>query len=93
MHERRSRATAEQCSILSLTEGSGASEGHKTPQCVTYDSKRSDADSASTISTVGYIGGGVLLAGAVATFIFWPKSREKTRRRSKRDSQRRACIR
>ena len=48
------------------------------PQCRTYDAKRSDAESASTISTVGYVAGGVLLAGAVATFVLWPKSREKT---------------
>lgn len=45
-------------------------------QCATYDSKRSDSESASTISTVGYVAGGVLLAGAAAAFVFWPKSRE-----------------
>jgi hypothetical protein len=50
----------------------------ESTQCATYDTKRSDAESASTISTVGYVAGGVLLAGAVATFILWPKSREKT---------------
>lgn len=45
-------------------------------QCATYDSKRSDSESASTISTVGYVVGGVLLAGAAAAFVLWPKSRE-----------------
>jgi hypothetical protein len=48
------------------------------PACATYDSKRSDAKSAGTISTVGFVAGGALLAGAVATFLLWPRSREST---------------
>ena len=58
-------------------ESPGLCSPPETSQCATYDSKRSDAESASTISTVGYIAGGVLLAGAAAAFVFWPKSREK----------------
>ncbi len=54
--------------------------------CATYRSKRSDADSASTLSYVGYIAGGVLLAGAAVTaIVLWPRSMEraaKTRSRS-----------
>ncbi|MDF2692990.1 MAG: hypothetical protein K0S65_1373 [Labilithrix sp.] len=42
--------------------------------CTDYDSKRSDAESQATLGYVGYIAGGALLVGAVATFIFWPKS-------------------
>jgi hypothetical protein len=46
--------------------------------CASYDAKRSDATSAGTVSTVGYVAGGVLLAGAVTTFLLWPQSREAT---------------
>lgn len=46
--------------------------------CNDYDAKRSDAESQATLSYVGYIAGGALLAGAVATFVFWPKSRKST---------------
>ena len=35
--------------------------------CASYDSKRSDAESAATVSYVGYIAGGALLAGAAVT--------------------------
>jgi hypothetical protein len=42
--------------------------------CAAYDAKRDDAESQATLSYVGYVAGGVLLAGAVATFLFWPKS-------------------
>jgi len=45
--------------------------------CTQYEDKRSDAESASTISYVGYIAGGALLAGAVATYFLWPKSTER----------------
>jgi hypothetical protein len=48
------------------------------PACDNYDAKRSDSTSAATISYVGYIAGGALLVGAAATFIFWPKSKERT---------------
>lgn len=46
--------------------------------CATYEAKRDDAESAATISYVGYIAGGALLAGAVATYVLWPKSKERT---------------
>jgi hypothetical protein len=48
------------------------------PACDSYKSARDDSKSAATISYIGYIGGGVLLAGAVATFVLWPKSKERT---------------
>jgi hypothetical protein len=48
------------------------------PSCDTYSSGRSDSKSAATVSYVGYIAGGAFLVGAVATFIFWPKSKEQT---------------
>jgi hypothetical protein len=46
--------------------------------CDSYDAKRSDSKSAATVSYVGYIAGGALLAGFAATLIFWPKSKERT---------------
>lgn len=46
-----------------------------TAECNAYDDKRSDAKSQTTLSYVGYVAGGVLLAGAVATFfVLAPKS-------------------
>jgi PEGA domain len=37
-----------------------------------------DARSAATISTIGFVAGGVLLAGGVGLFLFAPKSESKT---------------
>ncbi|MBS2011772.1 MAG: hypothetical protein JST00_02565 [Deltaproteobacteria bacterium] len=64
------------------------SEGLRTPgvcsatgdpaKCAQYDARRDDASSAATISYVGYIAGGVLLAGAAVTYLVWPTSRERT---------------
>lgn len=51
--------------------------GQPTALCSQYDDKRSDAESAATISYVGYIAGGALLAGAVATYFLWPRSAER----------------
>ena len=47
-------------------------------KCAQYDAKRDDASSAATISYVGYIAGGVLLAGAAVTYLLWPMSKERT---------------
>jgi hypothetical protein len=44
-----------------------------SPQCQSYESKLDDASSQATISTIGYVASGVFLAGAIATFVFWPK--------------------
>jgi hypothetical protein len=49
--------------------------------CQTYDSKRNDADSASTIAKVGYIAGGILAVGAIAAIVAWPRSVEQSTRR------------
>ncbi|MBX3224179.1 MAG: hypothetical protein KF795_26925 [Labilithrix sp.] len=46
--------------------------------CTDYEAKRSDAESQATLGYVGYIAGGALLAGAIATFVFWPKSGKST---------------
>lgn len=48
------------------------------PACHEYDAKRSDAESQATLSYVGYVAGGALLAGAIASFVFWPKSGKST---------------
>ena len=42
--------------------------------CREYDDKRSSSSTQSTVGVVGYVAGGVLLAGAVASWFFWPKS-------------------
>ena len=47
-------------------------------QCQSYESKLDDASSQATVSTIAYVASGVLLAGAIATFVFWPKSASKT---------------
>ena len=49
-----------------------------TSMCAAYDSKRDDAESASTISTVGYVAGGALVVAAVFALVLWPKTKERT---------------
>ncbi len=46
--------------------------------CASYDAKRDDAKSAATVSYIGYVAGGALLAGAIATLVFWPKGRRSS---------------
>ena len=36
---------------------------------------RSDQSTLATLSVVGYVAGGVFLAGAAAAFLFWPKKK------------------
>jgi hypothetical protein len=48
-------------------------------ECVTLDEKRSDVTMKGTVSTIGYVGGGVLLAAAVVTYIVWPSSKKSAR--------------
>jgi len=45
-------------------------------ECQALDDKRSDVTTKGTISTIGYVGGGVLLAAAVVTYIVWPSSKK-----------------
>lgn len=45
---------------------------------VQYDSLGNDANTASTLSTVGFVAGGVLLAGGIAAIIFAPKPQART---------------
>jgi hypothetical protein len=53
--------------------------------CATYDTKRDDADSAATLSYVGYIAGGALLAGAaVSAIILWPRSKSHAATKTQR---------
>lgn len=46
--------------------------------CDAYDGKRSDAETAATVSTIGYVAGGVLLAGSIATMALWPSRSERS---------------
>ena len=41
--------------------------------CNDLKDARDSVDSRATISTVGYIAGGVFIAGAVVSYVFWPK--------------------
>ncbi len=43
-------------------------------QCDTLKGLSSDVDSRGTISLIGYVAGGALIAGAAATLLFWPKA-------------------
>lgn len=47
-----------------------------SPECRALDEKISDTTAKGTISTIGYVGGGVLLAAAVVTYIAWPSSKK-----------------
>ena len=56
----------------------GVCGGGNADACAKYDTKRSDAESAATLSYVGYIAGGALLAGAAVTaIVLWPRSKER----------------
>lgn len=46
--------------------------------CRALEEARSDVDGKATISTLGYVAGGALLAGAVVTFLVWPSSSSKS---------------
>lgn len=46
--------------------------------CVAYTDARDRASTRATIAWGGYIAGGVLLAGAVGSFVFWPKRTQAT---------------
>lgn len=50
------------------------------PECARYDDERSSAQSAATASTIAYVASGVLVAGAVATVLLWPRSKEPSAR-------------
>lgn len=41
--------------------------------CAAYEDKVNSKNSASTVSVVGYVGGGVLIATAAVLFVVWPK--------------------
>jgi len=70
--------SAKDDSELLRSPGLCAPNGDAT-KCAQYDAKRDDASSAATISYVGHIAGGVLLAGAAVTYFLWPMKREHDR--------------
>lgn len=47
-----------------------------TPDCRMLEEKSDDVTMKGTVSTIGYVGGGVLLAAAVVTYIVWPSSKK-----------------
>lgn len=51
-----------------------------TPACTSYVDAHDRVHSDATIAWVGYIAGGVLLAGAVGTYLFWPKQKKTAMR-------------
>lgn len=53
---------------------SGGCGGSTDPACARGKELRSDRDSAATLSSVGFVVGGVFLAASIATLVLWPKS-------------------
>jgi len=58
---------------LRATIGSEGCANSANPNCAQLASSVSSAHSESTASTVFYVAGGVLAAGAIATWFLWPK--------------------
>lgn len=56
---------------------SGGACNATTEACQSYDLKSDAASRSRTVSTVAFIGAGALAAGAIATFLFWPKGSER----------------
>lgn len=54
----------------------GVCSDRASGDCQTLQAKSDDVTSKGTISTIGYVGGGVLLAAAVVTYIVWPSSKK-----------------
>jgi hypothetical protein len=54
----------------------GVCNDRTSGDCQTLQAKSDDVTSKGTISTIGYVGGGVLLAAAVVTYIVWPSSKK-----------------
>jgi hypothetical protein len=54
----------------------GVCNDRASGDCQTLQAKSDDVTSKGTISTIGYVGGGVLLAAAVVTYIVWPSSKK-----------------
>jgi len=46
--------------------------------CTQLNDARSSVDNKKTVAMVGYVSGGVLVAGAVATWLLWPQSKRET---------------
>jgi hypothetical protein len=57
--------------------GSGACADMSAPSCAPYQSARSDGGTLAAVSVVSYVAGGVLLAGAIAAFVIWPKQERR----------------
>jgi hypothetical protein len=53
--------------------GTGVCTDMSAPSCAPYQSARSDGGTLGAVSVVGYIAGGLLLAGAITAFVIWPK--------------------
>lgn len=53
--------------------------GGNTARCAEYDDARDSAESRATAGIIGYVAGGAFLAGAVASWVFWPKSHSAPR--------------
>ena len=47
--------------------------------CTSYVDAHDRVHADATVAWVGYIAGGALLAGALGTFLFWPRSTKQTR--------------
>lgn len=57
--------------------------GSPNAGCDAYKAKADDADHQATLSTVGYVAGGVLTAAAITVFLVWPTRSESGVRASR----------
>lgn len=57
-----------------LLDGQGC-RGSNSPECVRASELQSDRDRNATLSAVSFVVGAAVVAGAVATWFFWPQQR------------------
>lgn len=50
----------------------GVCASTSSPECQALEEKRSEVTAKGTVATIGYIGGGVLVAAAAVTYFVWP---------------------
>ena len=59
--------------VAKLYGNTGACANQTSASCAPVLAARSDQSTLATASVIGYVAGGVLLAGGVAAFFLWPK--------------------
>jgi hypothetical protein len=71
-------ATADANELRDAIVASGGTCAGSAPdsRCDLFEDRYSSANSSSTISVVGFVAGGSLLAAALATYLLWPEAKE-----------------